>query len=157
LAANGLSIPPVEWVVMAGFEDNTAAVSWQIRQMMEEVAPFGVLGLQARAGEAADALWQGLIELDLRPAASLSFKANLLSGAVTAFCQYAAGVAENVLVIARAGSGIVRGHIAGDLTVERAAAILKGLHEHAAASQGNVVLTHALAAWKRTLPVWGVP
>jgi len=157
IAASGLPMPPADWMVVVGFEDNTAAVSWQTHQVMEEVAPFGVVGLQARAGETAGALWQGLTELDVRPAAALSFKANLLSGAVAAYCQHAAGTAENVLLVARAGSGIVRGHIGGDLTVERAASILKGLQEQATATQGNVVLTHAPAAWKRLLPVWGVP
>jgi glycolate oxidase FAD binding subunit len=131
-------------------------VSWQLRQVMEEVAPFSILGLQARAGDAAGALWHGLTELDLRPAARLSFKANLLPGAVAAFCLHAATLAEDVLLIARAGSGIVRGHIGGDLTVERAAVILKGLQESATANKGNVVLSHAPAAWKRSLPVWGV-
>jgi glycolate oxidase FAD binding subunit len=122
---------------------------------MEEVAPFGVVGLRARAGEAADALWQGLTELDLRPAARLSFKANLLPGAVAAYCLRAR-LTDELLLIARAGSGIVRGHIGGDLTVERAAAILKGLQEQATASHGNVIVTHAPTTWKRSLAVWGV-
>jgi glycolate oxidase FAD binding subunit len=156
LATAGLPMPPAEWVVIVGFEDNTTAVSWQIHQVMEEVAPFGVLGLRARAGEAADALWQGLTELDLRPVASLSFKANLLPGAVAAYCLHAQGMTDELLLVARAGSGIVRGHIGGDLTVERAAAILKGLQEQATASHGNVIVTHAPTAWKRSLALWGV-
>jgi glycolate oxidase FAD binding subunit len=157
VADGSLPMPTAEWVVVVGFEDTTTAVSWQIHQVMEEVAPFNVLGLQARAGEAAGALWQGLTELDLRPAARFGFKANLLPGAVAAFCQYAAALPEELILVARAGSGIVHGHVDGDLTVERVTAMVKGLQEQATAAKGNVVLTHAPPVWKRTLPVWGIP
>jgi glycolate oxidase FAD binding subunit len=157
LAANGPALPVAEWVVVVGYEDNTVAAGWQVRQLMEEVATVGILGLEARAGVSVAGLWQGLTEFDLRPTASLTFKANLLPGAVAAFCQYCAGLPEEVLLLARAGSGIVRGHFGGDLTPERAAVILKELQERAVAAKGNVVLPHCPVGWKQTLPVWGVP
>ena len=89
------------------------------------------------------------------PDAVLSFKANLLPGFVARFCLGAA--ADRLLLHAHAGSGIVRGHLSGDLTRDRAAAMLKGLHESAAAAKGNVVLPRCPPAWKATLPVWGLP
>jgi glycolate oxidase FAD binding subunit len=157
LATAGPALPAAEWVVIVGYEDNMSAVSWQISQLMEEVAPAGVLGMEARAGVAASTLWQGLTEFDLRPASTISFKANALPGAVAGFCLETAVLPEQPLLIARAGSGVVRGHISGDLTPERAAVILKGLQERAVAAKGNVVLTHCPAGWKRSLPVWGAP
>jgi glycolate oxidase FAD binding subunit len=157
LAMAGPALPAAEWVVVVGYEDNMSAVSWQISQLMEEVAPLGILGMEARAGVAAGVLWQGLTEFDLRPASIISFKANLLPGAVAAFCAEVTGLPEQPLLIARAGSGIVRGHLGGDLTPERAAVIVKGLQERAVAATGNVVLTRCPAGWKRSLPVWGVP
>jgi glycolate oxidase FAD binding subunit len=157
LAAGGTGLPADRWVVVVGFEDNAAAVAWQVRQLIEEVAPAGIIDFEARAGVAAAALWQGLTELDLRPEARLSFKANLLPGALAAFCRHAAGLPDEVLLLARAGSGIVRGHLGGDLTADRAAAILKGLQELATGAKGNVVLSHCPPEWKRSLPVWGAP
>ncbi len=157
IAASDPSLPAADWVAVVGFEDNESAVAWQVRQLMEEVATVGVLGLEVRAGVTAAAPWQGLTELDSLPAAHLTFKANMLPGAVAAFCLEAAALPEEILLVARAGSGIVRGHLLGDLTPDRAAVILKGLHERAAAAKGNVVLPHCPAAWKRSLPVWGAP
>jgi glycolate oxidase FAD binding subunit len=157
LAAAGPVLPAAQWVVIVGYEDNMSAVSWQVSQLMEEVAPAGVLGMEARAGVAAGVLWQGLTEFDVRPASIVSFKANLVPGAVAGFCLEAAGLPEQPLLIARAGSGIVRGHIGGDLTPERAAVILKGLQERAVAARGNVLLTRCPAGWKHSLPVWGAP
>jgi glycolate oxidase FAD binding subunit len=64
---------------------------------------------------------------------------------------------EGVLLYAQAGSGVVRGHVAGDLTPGRAAAMLKGLAETASSAGGNLVLPRCPAGWKRDLPVWGAP
>src|SRR5207302_1445142 len=61
------------------------------------------------------------------------------------------------LLHAHAGSGIVRGHVLGDLTAERAAAMLDPLTALATAAQGNLVLPRCPGDWKRTLPVWGQP
>ena len=157
ISTAGPALPDADWVVVVGFEDNTMAVSWQVRQVMEEVAPAGIRGLEVRAGTSAAVLWQRLTEFDLRPTSVLSFKANLLPGATAEFCRYAAGLPEEPLLLARAGSGIVRGHVSGDLTLERATVILKGLQERAVAAKGNIVLTQCPAGWKRSLPVWGAP
>jgi glycolate oxidase FAD binding subunit len=151
----GVALPEAPWVVVAGFEDSEEAVGWQVRQLIKESSAAGVRGLEARAGAACDPLWRALAELVARPSARLTFKANLLPGAVADFCRQAP--ADEFLLHAHAGSGVVRGHAVGDLTLERARAMLKGLTERAAAAQGNVVLPRCPAAWKRELPVWGRP
>ena len=56
---------------------------------------------------------------------------------------------------AHAGSGIVRGHLGGDLTLARTQEMLKGLQEAASAAQGNLILPRCPTEWKRSLPVWG--
>jgi glycolate oxidase FAD binding subunit len=101
-------------------------------------------------------LWKALVELTARPAA-LTFKANLLPSAVADFCRAADELPEGLLLHAQAGSGIVRGHAADGLTLERAQAMLKGLIERAVAAGGNLVLPRCPPPWKRRLPVWGVP
>ena len=85
------------------------------------------------------------------------FKANLLPHAVAGFCHKAEGLHPGVLLQAHAGSGVVLGHVAGELTADRAAGVLKDLQEAAGAAQGNVVVLHCPPAWKAVLPVWGLP
>jgi glycolate oxidase FAD binding subunit len=152
----GLALPEAPWVIAVGFEDSAPAVNYQVRQLLTEVAAAGLWGVEARAGSAALTLWKALVELTARPAA-LSFKANLLSGAVADFCRAADELPEGLLLHAQAGSGIVRGHAGGGLTLEAAQAMLKGLTERAVAVGGNLVLPRCPPQWKRRLPVWGVP
>jgi glycolate oxidase FAD binding subunit len=79
----------------------------------------------------------------------------MLPQAVASFCQLAARSSESSRLHAHAGSGIVRGHLSGDLTLERVAAMLKDLTDAAAGAEGNLVLPHCPVLWKRDLPVWG--
>jgi glycolate oxidase FAD binding subunit len=153
----GVPLPEAPWVVVVGFEEGEPAVEWQVQQLIREVPAASVQGLGARAGNASEPLWQALVEFLLPAGARLSFKANLLPSAVASFCNEAGRLAPGVLLHAQAGSGIVRGHLAGDLTAERVQAMLKGLHPLAQAAQGNVVLPLCPPEWKRTLPVWGLP
>jgi glycolate oxidase FAD binding subunit len=151
--AAGVSLPDAPWLIAVGFEDNADAVGWQVRKLLEELAPGDIHGLEARAGDASVPLWRSLVEHTASGA--LSFKANLLPQAVAAFCQQAATLAEPMRLHAHAGSGIVRGHLEGDLTLERAAAMLKELTDAAVRAEGNLVVTRCPVAWKRQLPVWG--
>ena len=87
----------------------------------------------------------------------VSFKANLLSGAVASFCLRAAALSDALRLHAHAGSGIVRGHFTGDLTLGRVQVMLKGLQDAAEAARGNLILPRCPPEWKRSLPVWGRP
>ena len=152
-----VGLPDAPWVVVLRFEDNEDAVGWQVRELMREAAPVGACGLEVRAGAASDGLWAALAGSTDRPDSRLAFKANLLPSAVADFCLAADALPEEPLLHAHAGSGVVRGHFFGDLTVERAAVMLKGLADRAADARGNLVLPHCPAEWKRSLPVWGRP
>ena len=156
-AARSIGLPEAPWAVAVGCEDGFEAVVWQVRQLMHELPAAAVRGLDIRAGGASLPLWQALVEATDPPDARLSFKANLLPGAVASFCLRAAELADEVRLIAHAGSGIVRGCVFGDLTLGRVQDMLKGLHETAAAAQGNVILPRCPVEWKRSLPVWGRP
>ena len=70
-------------------------------------------------------------------------------------CRQSAALPEQVWLQAHAGSGIVTGHVAGDLTPGRAAAMLKVLTAEARAAQGNVVVLRCPPPWKQALPIWG--
>jgi glycolate oxidase FAD binding subunit len=173
VGATGLNLPEASWVIVVGFEDKSDAVSWQVRQLLQEIAPADIEGLEARAGDASQALWHALVEFTasggrqppgdgnnargLTPPArrDVSFKANLLPQAIASFCPQAAMQLEPVRLHAHAGSGIVRGHLDGDLTLPRVAAMLKELTDAAVRAEGNLVVPRCPVEWKRELPVWG--
>jgi glycolate oxidase FAD binding subunit len=144
------------WLVVAGFEESYDAMRWQMGRVIRELPAERVCGLDAVANAAAEPLWRALTEFRLRDDAVLTFKANLLPHAVANFCRLADGLAPT-LIHAHAGSGIVVGHVAGELTEQRAAGLLQKLREAALSAQGNVVVLHCPAAWKAALPVWGAP
>jgi glycolate oxidase FAD binding subunit len=148
------NLPDSPWVVIVGFEDSSDPVSWQIQQLIKDVAASRVQGLEGRGGAASDGLWQALVELTAPPTAALSFKANLLPSAVAALCREAAKT-DDMLLQAHAGSGIVRGHFLHPPSLEQIQALLDTLHRQAVAAQGNIVLPRCPLEWKKQLPVWG--
>jgi glycolate oxidase FAD binding subunit len=150
------ALPAAPWVVVIGSEDNRQAVDWQVQQLLQEIPPTVVQGLNVHGDRAAEPLWHALVELRLYPEARLSFKANLLPHATAAFCRQAAARPEGLLLQAHAGNGIVVGH-AGDLTLEQARTLLAELQRTAGEAQGNVVVLRCPSEWKPSLPLWGGP
>ena len=141
------------WAVIVGYEDNADAVTWQVQQLIRELCPGR--HVSARVDGAAAPLWRRLVEFAARAEAALTFKANVLPSAVAEFCVQASRLREPLLLQAHAGNGIVIGHAAGELTAERAAALLQALRELALAGRGQVVVLSCPAGWKRQLSVWG--
>jgi glycolate oxidase FAD binding subunit len=160
LHARGLRPPlagHLPWVIVVGFEESGDAVKWQISQLIKETSTAPVEGLSVHVERVAGPLWEELRDFPLLPGAVLSFKVNLPPHAVAGFVEHLAGLPESPLLQAQAGNGIIHGHFLGTLTAERAAGILKEMHALAASDGGNVIVYRCPAAWKRTLPVWGLP
>ena len=153
----GTNLPEAPWVVVVGFEDNRAAVCWQVRQVIKEVPADLALGLDARVSQPTEPLWQALVEFPAAPAARATFQANLLPSATTAWCRQVTDLFPGLRLQAHAGSGIVLGHLEGDLPLERLQAGWKALQATAAAARGNLVLRRCPTPWKKVLPVWGSP
>jgi glycolate oxidase FAD binding subunit len=149
-----MDLPETPWVIVVGFEDNNAAVSWQVRQLLQELAHEDIQGLEARAGSASEPLWRSLVE-HTASGRRLTFKANLLPHAVSSFCRQAEELSASMRLHAHAGSGIVYGHLDSDLTLPRVAAMLKELTEAAVRAEGNLLLPRCPVEWKRELPLWG--
>jgi glycolate oxidase FAD binding subunit len=152
--AAGAELPDAPWVIVVGFEGNREAVGWQVQQLIREVPAGQGIAVNVLADTSADPLWAALVEFAAWPDARLTFQANLLPSAVAAFCLQEV---DGLLVQAHAGSGIVIGHAGGDLTAERAAAMLEGRLAAATAARGNLIVTRCPPAWKAALPVWGAP
>jgi glycolate oxidase FAD binding subunit len=157
-AASGLPGDRHGWCVVVGFEESIETVRWEMEQLIKELLATRTRSVDGLVGSAATAeVWGLLTEFQLRPAARLTFKANLLPHSVADFCRMAARLDETMELQAHAGSGIVFGQVGGDLTMERARTILQQLQESATREQGNVVVRQCPYAWKATLPIWGAP
>jgi glycolate oxidase FAD binding subunit len=151
----GVGFPQAPWVLVIGFEDNRTAVGWQVQQVVTELSASS--GLEVRAGATAGPVWQALTEFPAIDGPRLTWKANLLPSAAAAFCLRAAARPEQLSLLAHAGSGIVIGHAADDLTLDDARIMLKSLLDEAAASQGNMIVPRCPPTWKASLPIWGSP
>jgi glycolate oxidase FAD binding subunit len=151
----GANLPEAFWAAVVGFEENEAAVAWQVRRLIQEIGTGWPVDV--RVGQPAAPLWRALTELRMLPDAVLTFKANLLPHAVAAFCRRAAALVDGLVLQAHAGSGIVLGHGGADLTLAQCQEKLKILAGQAAAAMGNIVLLRCPPSWKNSLPVWGAP
>jgi glycolate oxidase FAD binding subunit len=145
------------WAVVVGYEESAEAVRWQVQQLTRELSGQRTVGIDTLTGAAAESVWDALGEFQRRPDATLTFKANLLAGAVAAFCQLAGRLDDTLSLQAHAGNGIVIGHVTGERTPEQAQSLLQGLQREAEAARGNVVVRQCPPAWKSALPIWGSP
>jgi glycolate oxidase FAD binding subunit len=138
------------WLVVVGYEGNFAAVDWQVQQLVREVG--AKCRVDARIDFVAEPLRQALVECGAAAEHVVTFKANMLPSVVSEFCRAADGA-----IHAHAGSGIVRGHWGGGLTLEQAASMLKDWRERAAKGQGSVIVERCPSELKESLDVWGPP
>ncbi len=143
------------WTLLVGYEDNADAVNWQVQQLVREVGAACPLG--ACVGPCAAPLWQRLADFPALTPGPLTFKASLLPSAVAGFCLAAARLPEPLLLQAHVGSGVVVGHTATEVTVERAAALLGSLRNLAAAGRGQAIVLRCPPGWKHEVSVWGPP
>jgi glycolate oxidase FAD binding subunit len=149
------ALPDGPWVVLVGFEDNQGSLEWQVQQLVKELR-FNY-ALEVRVGCAATPLWQALVEFSAQPGSAMTFKSAVLPSTTATFCRHAAAFADELLLQAHAGNGLVIGHTGPDLTRERAAAMLNLLREMAGACAGHVTVLCCPPAWKDPAFVWGRP
>jgi glycolate oxidase FAD binding subunit len=139
-------------VLVVGFEDNAASVSWQVDRLRTEVGRNDVEVVQ---GTNAAPLWEALTEFPAAEVGPLSFVANIPPSKVAGFVG-ALG-SDDWAVQAHAGNGIVRGHALPAIAwpeIERE--INRGRHE-AVRLGGNLVLARCPTEAKERLRVWGEP
>ena len=141
--------------MLVGFEDNRSALAWQVQQLIREVSPEYAPGLDVRAGPTTEPLWRALGDSPARTDSRLTFKANLLPSRTATFCDHLTQMPYEISLHAHAGNGIVRGHVDGASTLERAEALVRRLQE-LTAPEGNVIVERCPTQWKTSLPVWGI-
>jgi glycolate oxidase FAD binding subunit len=146
--------PEKDWVAVIGFEDNAKAVSWQVRQLRDELRTLDVVDLSEHQASAADALWRALTDFPAQAGTfGVTFKANFLPSATAAICDIMPG---DVPVQIHAGNGVALGHIEA-AGLESVRTLLGRIARVAAGAHGNCVLLRCPTEWKATLPVWGRP
>lgn len=145
---------PGAWILAVGFEDNAAAVAWQLDTLARELGPTraGLLTLQ---DDEAAPCWSDLVGLAAAAPGPLSLVANLRPSTVVRFC--ARLDPGRWAVHAHAGNGIVRAQALGAIALEDLAAELDRLRAEAVRDGGNLILARCPTAWKGRLRVWGEP
>ena len=140
------------WSLWVGFEENAAAVGWQIRAVEGEVGRS-----PSRHYEGVDCgpIWSGLTAFQAaevgRVTASGSTRLSRSMGLAAELDR------RGWAVQVHAGSGVVWAHgLAGD-DPEAAAVEVGTLRSMAVASGGNFKVLRAPAAWKPMLKAWGEP
>ena len=155
-AAKAVELPTTSpWLIVAGFEEKKVTVDWQVATLLGELKSAPVRDVTVRRNPACDAVWAALTGLQAFPGSNLTFKATVLPSRVGAFADAASAAYPDVVLHAHAGSGIVFGHVAAELTVERASALLAALAPKEA--NGSLTVRRCPPAWKKVLPVWCPP
>lgn len=147
-----LGLPVRDWVMVVGFEDNAAAVDWQVDRLAAELPESR---LEVRTGPEAEPLWSGLVEFQAASPGPMSIRANLRLASVASFVRRLDP--GRWAVQAHAGSGIVHGHLLGECPLDPLASELEALRAEAVSDRGNLILPRCPAEWKTRLPVWGSP
>jgi glycolate oxidase FAD binding subunit len=147
------AVSETPWIVLIGYEGNFDAVGWQVQQLVKEVGTQ--CRLQGHVDITAQPLWDSLVELAAWPDRQFAFKANMLPGAVAAFCQSVDCEPNRPALRAHAGNGIVLGQWPAGLTMQQAARMLTTWRERASKGQGGVIVSSCPSDWKSALSVWG--
>ncbi len=147
-------LPTESPLLCVGFEGSERETNWQVRELKEEIAPFGPQQIEVVQGSDASGVWAALTEYQTYSDDPLTFQANLLPSQTLEFVDRATDM--GVAVQSHAGNGIVIGHLPDDASsVEAAAEILTPLRKMAQTGRGNLVVFNCEAEWKQHLPVFG--
>ena len=143
------------WQLVVGFEDNLAAVNWQVEKLIEELK-------QSRSdcvvfeGMNSHNLWQSLSDFAaLESAGSTSFIATLPRSKALPFAMELDAECWSVKV--QPASGTVVAHSILDLPEEIALATIPFLRNQAVEAGGGLVVSKCPTAWKERIKVWGEP
>lgn len=155
IAAEARQELPTEFPLLCvGFEGSERETNWQVKELKEEIAPFGPQQIEVVQGSDASRVWAALTEYQTYSDDPLTFQANLLPSRTLEFIDRATDM--GVAVQSHAGNGIVIGHLPDDASsVESAAEILTPLRKMAQTGRGNLVVFNCEAEWKQHLPVFG--
>ncbi|MBX6314058.1 MAG: FAD-binding oxidoreductase [Isosphaeraceae bacterium] len=150
---SGPELPRAAWLLAIGYEDNAAAVAWQVDRVLEELRPSREAVILR--DDQAEPCWTGLAELQDRGSGRLSFVASLRPSMVVSFLR---GLdSAHWAIQAHAGNGIIRGFASEEIPDEVLIATIDRLRAEAVRQAGNLTLPRCPTAWKERLQVWGAP
>ncbi|OWK42260.1 FAD-binding oxidoreductase [Fimbriiglobus ruber] len=157
-AAAGIRLPEFDpWVIVAGFEEKAATVTWQLASLRDELKTAPVRDVTEFRGPACSPIWAALTGLQTTPDSRFTFKATVLPSKMGVFATAAAAAHPDLSVHAHALNGIAFGHLAGDATADRASALLAALAPTTADANGSLTVRLCPPEWKKVLPIWGAP
>ncbi len=147
-----LGLPAERWVLLVGFEDNAASVTWQVEQLR---CDFNDHDLTVHEGTNAEPIWSALTGIQASAIGPVMFMANVRPSTVSRFAGMLSP--ERWAIQSHAGNGIVRAHLIETMELEPLAVEIDRYRLVAVKDGGNLVLPHCPTAWKTRLRVWGEP
>ena len=140
------------WSLWVGFEENTAAVAWQVDAIEREI---GRAPSSSFEGVDCGPIWSSLTAFQAAEAGRITVSASTRlsrSMELAAECDR-----RGWAVQVHAGSGVLWAHGVERDDVDAATAEVAALRSIAVAAGGNLAVSRAPAAWKQRLKVWGEP
>jgi glycolate oxidase FAD binding subunit len=140
------------FVLVVGFEDNTASVVWQVDRLRTEL---GRAEFEVFRGTDAAPLWAVLSEFLAAEVGPLSFVANIPPSKVAGFLGELSS--DGWAVQAHAGNGIVRAHALPAIFWPEIERVIDSARHEAVRLGGNLILARCPTEAKGRLRVWGEP
>lgn len=152
LARLGAAAPESDWALAVGYEDNRAAVDWQLDATRSELGGR----FDAARDERAASTWSALNELTDGPESPVLLRANVRPSAVAGLARHF--VESGFAVQAHAANGIVRAFDPPDpSSVSDLEAAVQAARSVAVAAAGNLVVERCRPGEHERLRVWGSP
>ncbi|MCS6975849.1 MAG: FAD-binding oxidoreductase [Gemmatales bacterium] len=141
-----------DWLLLIGYEDNRAAVAWQVEQLARELGEISLAANRIWRDGDSQEIWAQLTDWPLGGDAQIVCKASVLPSRTASFCCLTAAVIPDAEILVHAGSGIVLGRLRDMAT---ASEVLLRLRNEVKTCGGSVILLRCPPELKPSLDVWG--
>ncbi|HEX7448013.1 MAG TPA: FAD-binding oxidoreductase [Pirellulales bacterium] len=141
--------------LIVGFEGTSPEVQWQCGQLASEWRELGVAAIDEHAGEAAQRLWNRLVDFPSQPAA-LTIKANLPPSTVAGFIELLRELDAELSLQAHAGNGIVVAQFAEFSPTDAGRVLVQRLQPAASRVGGKMIVWSCPSGELTRQAVWGV-
>jgi glycolate oxidase FAD binding subunit len=140
--------------LLVAFEGTATEVLWQLSQLGEEWRAQGINSINEHRDDAAQGLWQRLIDT-ANEGAPLTIKANLRPSSVVRFMKRLLEIDPRASLQSHAGNGIVLARFSEFSASDAGEVLVKKLQPAAIAAEGGVVVWSCRAGELTRQATWG--
>lgn len=151
----GLNLGRSDFVVVAGFEGNRDAVTWQVQQLVRELR--GDFLPEVRMGSNAIPVWDALTETFPAGSFRVALQICVRPSQCADFVVALSAQSEQPLIQAHAGDGKVQAYLAAELSQVQVTDLVGRARGLVAGEPGFLVVRRCPSDWKTAEFVWGRP